>query len=247
MQIRDRYIDAFNRIRRRHGEACSGYEIRANCSLREAIDYTRRYIVENDQSHYRYDYYQREFDRFLRHMVFDDKINKILHLDIGCGPGLFTWVMRDYLLSQHGRKDDSVDFIGYDHAENMIRLSNLFLKNFPIAYKYNWCGYFKIRSLEKFLRYKKSPTCDVFVTFGHVLIQNRLNIEAMWQFSRIIAHLFPWNSCHLIAVDAHSQGRPEEFRDACGRLRNALSGRGAVFDYASCYKSAMYARLRRGR
>lgn len=133
MQIRDHYIDAFNKIRRRHGEMCSGYEIRADCSLREAIGYTRRYIVGKDQDHYRYDYYRDELDRSLRHMVFDDKIDKILHLDIGCGPGLFTWAMRDYLLSQHDRKDGSVDFIGYDHAESMIRLSNLFLENFSIA------------------------------------------------------------------------------------------------------------------
>lgn len=48
----------------------------------------------------------------------------------------------------------------------------------------------------------------------------------MSQFAAIIEFLFPCHSCIMVAVDAFSNNRPIEFRDAYKKLREALKSDG---------------------
>ena len=83
-----------------------GRESRTDVSLQGAIGYTSKYIVESGEEHYRYDYYRYILNTALNFFGIHRSKYKIFHLDLGCGPGLFSWVVQDYLLSRCNRIND---------------------------------------------------------------------------------------------------------------------------------------------
>ena len=225
MQIRENYITSFNRIRDKHGSVLfSSYIIPTDVSLQGAIGYTNKYIVESGEEHYRYDYYRYILNTALNFFGIHRSKYKIFHLDLGCGPGLFSWVVQDYLLARCHRSPGDIELVGYDYAKKMIRLANLFRDYLPV--EFNFEGYSRIRTIRDKLRSRDLSDCDCIVTFGYVLVQLKDNTEAMHNFAKIIKHLFPANSCTLVAVDAFSGNRPLEFRYACDELLAAMSSVG---------------------
>ena len=232
MPIRDHYIGTFERIGRRYGEEDSNCEIGPNDSLRKVIGYTRSFVVEHGEEHFRYDYYRRELSEALRRLGFHPQNRQVVHLDVGCGPGLFSWVVRDYMLSEHGIDSGRIDLIGYDHARNMIVLADLFRQRLPVEYNFN--GYSEIEEVCAALSSRDFSASDVVVTFGHVLIQMGDNAVAMGDFAETIRRLFPSHSCIALAVDAYRwEERRQAFRNACERLRIALSGVGVTLEHGT--------------
>ena len=245
MQIRKHYINSFNQISNKFGELPCSHIIPENVSLREAIGYTREFIVESDVKHFRYDYYRKKIDNALSRFGID-QAKKTIHLDLGCGPGLFSWVVQDYMLKNYGKKTGDLEFIGYDHARNMIHLAKLFQEYLPVKYKFD--GYFKVGKILKMLNSRNFSDCNCIVTFGYVLIQVKNNREALQDFVRIIQHLFPAKSCILVAADAYSsESRRQDFRDVCKALLAALTDAGinAKPKPIGNSGSTMYARLSR--
>ena len=58
MSIRDHYKSTFKAIARKYGEEPSDAWVGPHDTLKTAIGYTRQFVVDQDQPHYRYDYYR---------------------------------------------------------------------------------------------------------------------------------------------------------------------------------------------
>lgn len=225
MLIRDYYEQAFNAIKSEHGEQPSSHVIPANISLEQAIGYTRRHVIEGvyNKRHYRYDRYRNALDKALKEKLRFRPVNRrIVNLDLGCGPGLFSWVVRDYMLKEYGSNDGDISLIGYDHAKNMIRLADLFRER--LSMKINFAGYFETEKIRETLGRKDFPGDDVIITLGHVLIQ--ASSDGIRNFAEIIQNLYQSHFCILIAVDALRIGGWGELRPSCERLRADLGNCG---------------------
>lgn len=230
MRIKNHYIEGFNKISDKYGEVFCGYEIPEDISLEQAIGYTNEYIIKSKPNkHFRYDYYRKILAKAVSELDFNPANNRIIHLDLGCGPGLFSWVVQDYMLLGLEKNHSDLDLIGYDHAKNMIRLASLFQghlrKHLPV--EYNLGGYFKIVKIQNMLKSRDFSDCDILITFGHVLIQVKDDPEALQNFVGIIKNLFPSRSCILVAVDAYKhENRRRDFYTACTELQSAIVGVG---------------------
>ncbi len=189
------------------------HEIPATASLKNAIDYTWSYVIESKPFgtlHYRYNRYRRavqhalsQNDNPIRFIIPGFPGNKIIHLDLGCGPGLFSWVVHDYLATMEWRQQN-VEYIGYDHAENMIRLGRLFQEYLSVE-TYVFDGYSEIDRMLKEMQERDLSGHDCIVTLGYVLVQAGNDGSALGDFARAIKSLHPWKSCILVAVDAKSK------------------------------------------
>lgn len=249
MRIKNHYKIAFEEIKRQYNkESCNhktdfGYRVPSDISLEGAIEYTESNILNSlyDTPHYRYDrrYWNALHKVLKEELRFNPTNRQVVNLDLGCGPGLFSWVVRDYILDQYDKNDDDICLIGYDYAGNMIRLANLFREHFPM--KINFTGYSEMGKIQKALSREDFSDCDVIVTFGHVLIQ--VSDDGINKFTEIIQNLFQSNSCILIAVDARrAGGGGDKLRPSCEKLQSALSRCGANIEHVlDDYNNSMWA------
>ena len=226
MQIREQYIESFKQITTKYPFIPSyAHIIPENITLTEAIGYANKFIIDSEVEHFRYDYYREFLDKSLTMSGLKPKNKQIVHLDLGCGPGLFSWVIQDYMVTKYGMNSGNIEHIGYDHAENMIRLAVLFKEHIPA--EYNFEGYSGINSIRNILKYRDFSRCHVIITFGHVLIQVKDNPEALRNFAEIINNMFPSKSCNVVAVDAYKyEETRQEFKFACRNLVVALDDTG---------------------
>lgn len=220
MQIRDRYIEVFNGIAKKCGETASSHVVSKDVSLEKSIGYTRKFVVEHSKEHFRYDYYRHVLGESVKKFHFIHRDKKLVHVDIGCGPGLFSWVVLDYMTAYHDRNETNLHFMLYDHASSMVDLAALFWKRLSVTHLMG--SYSDTDDMLKRLRARKLSNYDVLVTFGHVLLQTKDNSQSVDDFARIIQNLFPSNSCTVVAVDAYSGESREKFRNACNNLRDKL-------------------------
>ena len=222
MSIKDDYVSIFKKIRRRYGEERSTCQVSPDDSLKKVIGYTRNYVIEHREPHFRYNYYNNALSRALKCLNFKPG-SRLVHFDIGCGPGLFAWVIHDYMESLFPL--GSVDCYGYDHSPEMIRLARLFFDAFPAEYDFK--GFHDKVDILQVLVTRDFSECDVVVTFGHVLVQVQAHPVAIGDFRELISCLFPLRSCVLVAVDAYSGGKTREiFQNQCSALRAALEEAG---------------------
>lgn len=245
MPIRDHYIPAFNSIARHHGERPTTAQIGPQDSLQETIGYTREYVVEHRQAHFRYAYYQSALSLALRELRFDPADRRILHLDIGCGPGVFSWAMYDHMAAQDGRDSNDVDYYGYDHCAAMIELAHLFLERFPDQYEFH--GFSDLDEISTTLAEEDFHDRDVVVTFGYALLQVCGDPTALTDFSTLIARVFPSHSCIVVAADAHhDRATRDAFDTQCNALSTALNRAGVIVEdgVLTPTRSVMFARLR---
>ncbi len=229
MSIRDNYIRAFRSIARRHGQRPATAQIGPEDSLQETIGYTKDYVVENTTEHFRYDYYRSALSRAFRQLQFDPADRRVLHLDIGCGPGVFSWAMYDHMAAQDTRDPNQVDYYGYDHCAAMIELARLFLQRFPDQYEFN--DFSDLAEISTTLADEALCNFDVVVTFGYALVQVRDNPTALDDFATLISCLFPSHSCIMVAADAHND-RPtrDAFDDQCRAFATALNAVGVALE-----------------
>ena len=95
------------------------------------------------------------------------------------------------MLTKYRKNPGDIDLIGYDYAENMIRLAALFQEHLPV--EYNLDGYFEIDRIRNMLKSRDLSDYQILITFGHVLIQVKDSSEAMQNFVRIINNMLPSN------------------------------------------------------
>ena len=229
----------------KYGEKSSTAQIGPNDSLKKAIGYTRAFVVEQSTPHFRYDYYRDTLSRALRPPRFDPGGSPVVHLDIGCGPGVFSWVMRDHMVSNGNLRRSPVVYYGYDHCAAMIRLAQLFQKGFRPRHDFR--GYSEFDEMVSALRQQDFSDCDVVVTFGYALVQVRGDPSALKTFAALIRRMFPSRSCIVVAADAYSGSMRQTFDLQCTELEAALdrSGVGLEDRVSTHMRSIMYARLNR--
>lgn len=201
------------------------HAIPSNATIEECLKYTQTYLMggERNEQHYRYDYYLQA----LQEMSFDfENCETLLHVDIGCGPGLFTWVVQDHFrASPH----INLKLYGYDHSPNMVQLANSFWSRFEEETHYSCHD-----CIEDFyataLPEGQTP-CDVLVTFGYVLVQTIGDQSAIGDFVNIVENVAALGDCRILAVDGRSEANRETFREACRNLAAALENRRLIVSY----------------
>ena len=223
MAIRDRYAPTLDAIAQRYGEAPPAFHIAPDTSLPTLVGYTRRHVVDGDEPHFRYGYYHDALSRAFEWLQFDPANRQLVHLDIGCGPGVFSWVLYDHMTSQEALDPDHVDFYGYDHCSAMIDLAHLFLERFPKQYEFR--GYSDLDEISMALAAEDFSACDVVVTFGYALVQVCDDPAALPDFATLIRSAFPSHSCVIVAADAYSLTARPAFRRQCAELETALNSR----------------------
>ena len=229
MPIKDNYIPALKSIAQTNGERPATAQIGPQDSLQETIWYTREYVVENTTEHFRYDYYQNALSIALTQLHFDPGGRRVVHLDIACGAGVFSWVVHDHMAAADTLDPDQVDYYGYDHCPAMIDLADLFLERFPDRYEFH--GFSNRAELSRTLAEEDFSNCDVVVTFGYALLQVRDNPNALVDFATVIGCVFPSRSCIVVAADAHNDiATRAAFRKQCGALETALNEAGVVLE-----------------
>ena len=244
MSIKDSYISTLDAIARRYGEAPPAVHIDPRASLQTTIGYTRRHVVEHDRPHFRYQYYHDALSLALDRLRFDSAERRVVHLDVGCGPGVFSWVIYDHIASQEMRDLNLVDYYGYDHCAAMIELAHLFLERFPDRYEFH--GFSDLAEILTALVGEDFSNSDVVVTFGYALVQVRDNPAALGDFATLISFVFPAHSCIVVAADAHHDGSTRDaFDNQCGALETALNEVGVALEerVSPQIRSIMVARL----
>ena len=224
------------------------YIIRPDDSLEKCIAYTREYVVQkqgqhaNSKKHFRYDYYRNALCHAIHHLGFDPTDRRVVHLDIGCGPGVFSWVMYDYMAAQNTRNPDPVEYYGYDHCPKMIELAKRLLDRFPAEYEFR--GFSDYDQIATALSDRNFFNCNVVITFAHVLVQVA-ETPVLPAFASLIRKVFPSHSCLVVAVDVRSSVRFGAFRTQADALEIALKERGVTFEEQKYGPgSSMCARLR---
>ena len=182
MSIREKYVRIVEDIAERDGvfPAKKSYKIPAGATRLECIEYTLGYVVgvAGDREHYRYKKYYRVLSSAL--CMIAPQINHQgpqLHIDVGCGPGLFTWVVRD--IFRHKQLD--VGLYGYDHAREMVKLANDIWDE--LGESVDYACHYNARDMLSAVS-ARDNSCDyALVTFGHVLAQThnkKFAIPEIW-------------------------------------------------------------------
>ena len=239
--IRDKYLETIRSISADHPTADieSAYLIPADATFAQCLGYTQKYIVGeiNDEPHYRYDIYRSA----LQEIPFNlENAERLVHVDVGCGPGLFTWVLRDYFRAHSGI---ALELHGYDHSREMEALATSIWSRLGEDAAYA-CHY-QLDELLSTATLVRPDTCSVLVTFGHVLIQTMDDESAVNDFTTIIETFAALGDCQILAVDARMLWQREAFRKACKNLAVVIKQRGMTltgWDISS-FGSRMLARI----
>ena len=189
--------------------------------MQQCVGYALRYVSGHSTTHYRYDRYRDALGLSLRCNRDFRRTDTIVHVDVGCGPGLFAWVVYDYFRSLGVR----VDSYGYDHAPEMVRLSRLIEDELETEIALN-C-YDDVEELLHAILARDLPA-DIIVTFGHVLVQLVDDDQGMGVFATILEHLAHLDRCLLVAVDAH--GYRTKFQRSYNGLCETLETRNLAWN-----------------
>ena len=211
-RIRDRYSDVIDSMARKEGSDSHSHVIPENVTQTQCIGYAQRYIVEGEIPHYRFDRYQETLKTCLQNVPFDPSIPTAMHLDLGAGPGLFTWAFWD-LIDDEMAEDSvpSLDLFGYDHASQMAKLARRIWDRFELQALYRCFD-----SEEEVYAnvWPQGPRTNVLITLGHSLIQVHENngLAVFAGLCEAVASLD--RNTRLVAVDAHSGDRVNQFDPA---------------------------------
>lgn len=236
--IRERYADAVVYLADKHGCSSSGYVIESSATVQQCIGYTWSYIVEETMGHYRYDKYVRALGRLQRCHPDFPRATTVVHIDLGCGPGLFTWVVRDYF---RGYSEVDLESYGHDHAPSMLYIADSLWQNFGEVSHYS-----THEDLEELIHAVTSTmpeSPDILVTIGHVLNQLPKNTLAIGNFAHAIVRFSNYATCYVVAVDAHTGDHRINFITACDELEKAVRQQGACIEMKRFSGSVMISRV----
>ena len=223
--IRDKYRKIIQDLATEHKATDSSHIISQNATRIQCIGYADHHVVaaQYERPHYRYDRYRRALASEIHpHPV---RGGTVIHVDIGCGPRLFSWVVRDFF---RRRPNIDVKFHGYDHALNMARFAIYLWERFEEDADY--LCFHNLSELLNSLEEGCAANSYVIVTFGHVLVQTVDSAPALAVFARIIAKCARLANCLMIAVDAQTGDRPKDFRRSLGSLKTFLENRGLTIE-----------------
>ena len=153
--------------------------------------------------------------------------------DIGCGPGIFSWVVHDYFLSS---ANVDVKLFAVDRCPNMVHLAGALWERMDtrcdLRMHSDWCG---IRGDFSNTLRSTGREFTVIVTLGHLLVQivdDSVSIKDVAQTLADCVSLatasVPCGRCLVIAADAFSGTRRERFECAWERLQVTLADKHGV-------------------
>lgn len=242
-EIHSRYIDVIRAINSKHliPGGSARHTIPSDAGLSDCMAYTEKYVI-GDENHYRFTHYTKALNWCMKTRRFDPEEHKpICHVDIGCGPGLFTWAVNDYL-----HANSIFDFVlyGYDHARNMVWLAKKIWDR--LQEKASYSCYDSDEELLGAISNTTKP-CHFLFTFGYVLVQNVREPDVIEKFANIIAKTARIASCQIVAADAHKalSNRYEDFRKACGDLEYAMKQHGLKVKMCVSSRSWMCATVKK--
>ena len=223
--IRDLYQGVIRQVMEERGidPDHRGYVVEADAGFTEVIQHTNWYLDRGDQEQY---YRYRRYREVLELIPIGGR--RLVHVDIGCGAGLFSWVLLD-LAREKGIALDRVDLYGLDHNPEMINLAQAVrarlihhIANYP-ALRYVHIVDDLLRELNE---YRLADT-DCIVTFGHVLVQANTP-QNQENFTRILVRirglLNDQRNCFAVGVDARNY--TEEFAEGWQALLNGIGRAG---------------------
>ena len=199
--IKDTYHDIIQEIMAEYGVEPMdnpSHIIPANADFAQVLQHTDWYVYRGDtRPPYRY----RRYWETLNYLRESDKY--VTHIDIGCGAGLFSWVLLDQAKIR-GIHNDRVSLYGLDHCYAMVHLAGMIRERMlPNIVDYPALNYFTdVDALLNKLAENHRVNTDYIITFGHVLVQ----ANAIHNFARIIVYIAELmdnqSSCMLIGSDA---------------------------------------------
>lgn len=221
MLIRDRYVSVIGRMASRFGRESGDHLIPRDATLTRCIDYAARYLYEGDTvKHYRYMRYMRALEDLLRDYGGHRKTSAIVHVDVGCGPGLFSWVVHDYFKRREPKTEISLH--AYDNTPAMVELADLIWREFDMGVHLGATS--DLNDLVSQIM-QGGPPADVIVSFGHVLVQTSDQEDAIDNFADILSSIL-LNSNLVVAVDAQNDPATQRFHRSIDRLVEALAVHG---------------------
>ena len=201
-------------IAEQFGRVPGDHVIPVNASFARCIDYACRYLHEGDSvRHYRFIRYRAALTRLLNEFEghLDRNAEATVHIDVGCGPGLFSWAAHDHFLDIQGGR--SLELYGYDHCPAMTRLAEAIWRRLDTrvdaAFAHDAEGLMSDV-------WQGGRNANAIVSFGHVLIQASEDPTAIRTFSDFLGQ----PNLLVVAVDAKYPAAA--FRRACNSLRDAL-------------------------
>lgn len=237
-EIKDHYCRIIRELAADRPEPASiaDHHIAPTADDAHVMAYAMKYVVSD--KHYRYRQYRKHFVYGLSSLEYEpDPEHPLLHVDVGCGPGLFTWVVLDQLRREEKeRKRIAVHPVGYDHSRAIIRLAKRCCERLQPHVNTDRgrrpdhprnhlptpsfvCGRREFQAwIEPELKEKQSR--DIIVTFGHILVQTSDADHATQDFAWIMTRLaeLEFRRFLLVASDAHSRFRPVRFIHGWTRL-----------------------------
>ena len=217
--IRGKYVAVIDAIAEEHGSDDCHYVVPKNATLDQCIGYAQRYYIEGDEEHHRYNRCRNLLKTAMSHIVPNTGSRQtLLHMDIGAGPGLYSWVLRDY--ARRNYPMINLKLYGYDRAPKMAKLANMIWErlNENVAYS---CYHDK-NELHAAAMSDSSRSVCVVLTLGYVLIQTDKD-GSLKELASLCKKLSVNSNVCLVAIDAYSGNRPTLFEDAWNKLVSLLS------------------------
>ena len=225
--IKSKYVAVIDAIAAEHGSDDCYYAVEKNATLAECIGYAQKYYVEGEEKHHRYNRCRKLLETAMSCIPPNTGSRQtLLHIDIGAGPGLYTWVLRDYIRKKH--PTINLKLYGYDRAPEMAKLANVIWKQFDENSSYS-CFHDR-NKLYAAAMSGSSRSVYVVLTLSYVLIQT--DGDGSLNELASLCEKFSVNSnvC-LIAIDAYSRDRPNLFENAWNKLVSLLSNRRVSVEY----------------
>ena len=243
MLIRDRYVSVIDRMASRFGRESGDHVILRDATLSRCIDYAARYLYEGDTiEHYRYKRYMRALEDLVRDYGGRRKTSTIVHVDVGCGPGLFSWVVHDYFRDRE--PEIAIELYAYDQSPAMVGLADLIWREFETGVHLGATS-----DLDELISQvmQGGPPADVIVSFGHVLVQTSDQEDTIDNFADILSCI-RLDSNLIVAVDAQKDPAIQRFHRSIDRLVETLAthgvelrpkfqGRGSMVAVVAGYRS----------
>lgn len=226
--LKDRYLPVCDRLIRKIGTAPVSYQVPKDATLKQCVYYLEQHIV-HDRTHFRYKRYSRMVDHYFnKHFGGSGKGRRpplIVHVDLGMGPGVFNWVVHDRVQQnwKPKRRPRLVQF-GYDRCPAMVELAERIWTRFELNDEVQFLD--SRKALRRAVGATPENAC-LLITFGHVLIQSYdADRSAVSSLAKLCNRLAQGkDTAAVLAVDAYSYGRSQEFESAarhlCRRLRDS--------------------------
>ena len=213
------------------------YEIPDKATFETVVQYTEWYIAGGEQRassqskrHYRYDRYLRALQEC--GLSSRTTSQRITHIDIGCGPGLFSWALLDWA-RENQINYSGIDLYGYDHSQQMIELARQVqdglrgvVSDYPKLHYYCDMGTFLADIVERC-----DSGRDYVITLGHVLAGNQDNNDIN-EYIRIVDQVLQLQDSTkpitVLASDATSGKHRSDFVGGWNKLLQALRARGVA-------------------